>query len=83
MSCRLFWASYLRQSLSDEECDQLSKEFSNQCQNGKVDQNSEEYEVYTALINDQVNVLSDEEHCIDDLTKQCDTNTVEQVINNS
>ena len=86
MSCRLFWASYLSQSLSDEECDQLSKEFVGQV--GKVDQNSEEYELYSILIKDQVNIPDDEEYyhdgqIPDDLTKQCDTDTMkQQVVNN-
>ena len=32
MSCRMFWASYLSQLLSDEGCDQLRKEFVKECQ---------------------------------------------------
>ena len=85
MNCRLFWASYLCQSLSSEECDQLRKEFVSQCQGSEVDQNSEEYELYSILIKDQLNIPDDEEHyrMLNDLTNQCDTNTVEQVINSS
>ena len=84
MSCRLFWASYLSQSLSDEECDQLRKEFIGQV--GKVDQNSEEYKLYSTLIKDQVNIPDDEEYhhdnqILDGLTKRCNTDTMKQVVN--
>ena len=57
MTCRLFWASYLSESLSDEECDQLSKEFVSECQVGRVANHwqlsPEDYELYSILIKDQ------------------------------
>ena len=59
MTCRLFWASYLSESLSDEECDQLGKEFVSECQVGRVANHwqlsPEDYELYSILIKDQTN----------------------------
>ena len=82
MSCRLFWASYLSQSLSDEECDQLSEEFVSQCQVSKVIQDSEEKEICRILIKEPVNIPEKEDcnQALDDITKQCDTDIVKQVI---
>ena len=82
MSCRLFWASYLSQSLSDEECDQLKTEFVNLCKH--VDHkeaevnylNPKDYEVCCMLIKDQQNVehVSTNENyydqILDDLEKE-------------
>ena len=80
MTCRLFWASYLSESLSDEECDQLSKEFVSECQVGKVANHwqlsPEDYEVYSILIKDQTNTTdpSDDkgyyDQILSDLEKQ-------------
>ena len=82
MTCRLFWASYLSESLSDEECDQLSKEFVSECQVGKVAKHwqlsSEDYKVYTMLMKDQTSIagLSGDKKYYDeilsDLEKQYD-----------
>ena len=59
MTCRLFSASYLSESLSDEECDQLSKEFVSEYQVGKVAEHwqlsPEDYELYNVLIKNQTN----------------------------
>ena len=80
MSCRLFWASYLSQSLSDEECDQLRKEFVKECQVGQVaghwQLSPDDYELYSILIKEQTNVVdpSDDKRYYDqilsDLEKQ-------------
>ena len=82
MSCRLFWASYLSQSLSDEECDQLRKEFIKECQVGRVANHwqlsPEDYEIYRMVIKDQtdtVNLLNDKEYydqILNDLEKHFD-----------
>ena len=82
MTCRLFWASYLSESLSDEECDQLRKEFVSECKVGKVANHwqlsSEDYEVYTMLTKEQTNIpdLSGDKKYYDqilsDLEKQYD-----------
>ena len=76
MSCRLFWASYLSQTLTDEECDQLRKEFVSQCQ---VNQNSE---VYSILIKNQISIPNSEEYrdqILDDLAKQFDAEETRKV----
>ena len=80
MSCRLFWASYLSQSLTDEECDQLRKEFIKECQVGRVANHwqlsPEDYELYSILIKEQTNAvdLSDDkgyyDQILSDLEKQ-------------
>ena len=80
MTCRLFWASYLSESLSNEEIDQLRKEFINECQVGKVaghwQLSPEDYELYNILINHQINtndLLDDKEYydqILSDLEKQ-------------
>ena len=61
MTCRLFWASYLSESLSDEEIDQLRKEFISECQVGLVAKhwqlNPEDYELYSTLIKDQPHTI--------------------------
>ena len=58
MTCRLFWASYLKESLSDEEIDQLRQEFINKCQVGEVighcQLSPENYELYAVLCKDQI-----------------------------
>ena len=87
MSCRLFWASYLSQSLSDEECDQLRKEFISKCQVGKVaghwQLTPEDYELYSILIKDQTNAtdVSDDkgyyDQILNDLEKQFAADTKE------
>ena len=60
-SCKLFWVSYLNQSLSDEECDQLREEFVKECQVGQVaghcQFSAEDYEVYRMLIKDPTNIV--------------------------
>ena len=76
MSCRLFWASYLSQSLNDEECDQLRKEFVKECQ---VNQNSE---VYNIVSTGQINIPKSEECCnqmFDGLAKQFDAEEAKKV----
>ena len=93
MSCRLFWASYLSQSLSDEECDQLRKEFVKECQVGHVaghwQLSPEDYELYSILIKEQTNVadLSDDkgyyDQILSDLEKQFTANTKGQQNNYS
>ena len=79
MTCRLFWASYLSESLSDEECDQLSKEFVNECKIDLVAKHwrlsPENYEVYSTLMKDQTNVSNDKKYydeILSDLEKQYD-----------
>ena len=61
MSCRLFWASCLSQSLSDEECDQLRKEFIKECQVGRVANHwqlsPEDYEIYSMVLKDQTDTV--------------------------
>ena len=61
MTCRLFWASYLSESLSDEEIDQLRKEFISECQVGLVAKHwqlsPEDYELYSILIKDQAHAI--------------------------
>ena len=89
MTCRLFWASYLSESLSDEECDQLRKEFISECQVGLVAKHwqlsPEDYEVYTMLMKDQTNIagLSGDKKYYDeilgDLEKQYDEDEEYQV----
>ena len=73
MSCRLFWASYLSQSLSDEECDQLRKEFIKECQVGRVANHwqlsPEDFEVYSMIIKEQTDTvdLSNEKEYYDQI----------------
>ena len=79
MTCRQFWASYLSQSLNNEEIDQFRKEFVNKCQVGIVAKhwqlNPEDYEVYAMLLKDQANtgLSSDKKYydeILSDLEKQ-------------
>ena len=53
MSCRLFWASYLSQSMKDEECDHLKKQFVKERNVGQIVKHwqlsPEDYEVYSTL----------------------------------
>ena len=85
MTCRLFWASYLSESLSDEECDQLSKEFFSECQ-GKESENGqlgpEDQKIYNILLKVQSSIPDDEEHrdqILNDLAKQYDANEAKTV----
>ncbi|XP_065891374.1 3'-5' exoribonuclease HELZ2-like isoform X2 [Dysidea avara] len=53
MSCRLFWASYLSQSMKDDKCNQLKKQLVKECNVGQIAKHwqlsPEDYEVYSAL----------------------------------
>ena len=61
MTCRLFWASYLSESLSDEDLNQLRKEFVSECQVGLVAKHwqlsPEDYELYSILVKDQAHAI--------------------------
>ena len=79
MTCRLFWASYLRESLSDEDLDQLRKEFVSKSQDDELDGNgqlnSEECKIDSILKREHVNISESEECCdqiLDDLETQYD-----------
>ena len=88
MTCRLFWASYLSESLSDEECNQLSKEFFNECQgdsykgaeNGQL--GPEDQKIYNILLKVQSSIPDDEEHhdqILNNLAKHFDANEAKTV----
>ena len=88
MSCRLFWASYLSQSLSDEECDQLRKEFVTECQVAQVVGHWQTNEICRILIKEEVRIPGNEEHynqTLNDLEYQSDnrSKTVKQDADNS
>ena len=77
MTCKLFWASYLSESLSDKECNQLSKEFVNECKIDLVAKHwrltPENYEVYNTLMKGQINISNDKKYydeILSDLEKQ-------------
>ena len=81
MTCKLFWASYLSESLSDEECDQLSKEFVSECQgdNYKEAENGQlgpkNQKIYNILLKVQSSIPDDEENhdqILNDLAEQFD-----------
>ena len=93
MSCRLFWASYLSQSLSKEECSQLKMEFVDEC---KVDDckeagllSPEDYEVCSMLIKDKQStecLSTDKKYydkILDDLEKEYVSDDEESLISNS
>ena len=94
MTCRLFWASYLSESLSDEEIDQLRKEYISKCQDDKLDGNqqlnTEECKIDSTLKREHVSLSDSEECCdqiLDDLEKQYDVEeakliSVMQPVNN-
>ena len=73
MSCRLFWASYLSQSLSDEECDQLRKEFVKECQVGHVAGHWQSNKASRTLIKEGIRKPGSEEYydqILDELANQ-------------
>ena len=93
MNCRLFWASYLSQSLSKEECSQLKTEFVNEC---KIDDckeagllSPEDYEVCSMLIKNKQNtecLTTDKKYydkILDDLEKEYISDDEESLISNS
>ena len=88
MTCRLFWASYLSESLSDEECNQLSKEFVKECQ-GNNDKPAaggqlgpKDQTVCDILFKGQASIPDDEEYydqILKDLEKQFDTDQAKTI----
>ena len=88
MTCRLFWASYLSESLSDEECNQLSKEFVKECQ-GNNDKPAaggqlepEDQTICDILFKAQASIPDDDEYydqILNDLGKQFDTDQTKTI----
>ena len=75
MNCRLFWASYLSQSLSDEECDQLRKEFVKECQISQAAGHCQSNKASRTLIKEELRKPGNEEYydqILDELANQSD-----------
>ena len=89
MLCRLFWASYFSQSMKDEECDQLKKQFVMEYNIGHIAKHwqlsPEDHEVYSTLTKHGEHVIdtladwrSYFDQILEDLAKENEDNVTEE-----